>query len=108
LASDMQNGLFILNADSALSVKKATIDTESFTVFPNPVQDKLTFVFKESNSQTASLQIIDRNGRSILNQQLDNNSANKHSIPTENLSQGLYLLKVTIGTKQYIKKFAKL
>ncbi len=108
LASDMQNGLFILNADSALGILNATLETNEFAIYPNPVQDKLTFQFKEVSIKNAQIQIYNLGGKLILDQVLNAATSNeKVVLETENLNPGLYFLRVCVNGKMYSKKFSK-
>jgi choice-of-anchor B domain-containing protein len=109
LASDMQNGLFILNADSALGIRKSTLESDFFSVYPNPVEDQLTFQFKEGNAKNATLKIFDLNGKLLIEDLLAANLPNgKTVIPTNDLKKGLYFLTVLIDGKVYNNKFSKM
>lgn len=109
LASDMQNGLFILNADSSLGIKKAAIETDLFSIYPNPVNDNLFIESKSASSANASIQIQDLNGTTLLNQKFENTNVwAKQTISTDKLAAGTYLLKVINENKMQIRKFTKL
>lgn len=60
---------------------------KGFIVYPNPVKEKLTIVFKDKTT-AEELELFDVSGRSVL-KETDSNSLN-----TSSLSGGIYILKV--------------
>jgi len=74
-----------------------------FSIYPNPVKDKLNITLKQTDSEIQEAKIFDLNGRLVAQPQLDKNTIN-----VENLATGTYilLLKNTEGTK-YSQKFIK-
>ncbi len=109
LASDMQNGLFILDAGAALGISKTTLETDAFSVYPNPVKDQLNVKIKAGGGSALQVTICDLNGKSILTEQeFSTLNTGQYSISTSALSSGLYLLKVSQGDKIYYSKFSKL
>ena len=109
LASDMQNGLFILDAGAALGISKTTLETDAFSVYPNPVKDQLNVKIKAGGGSALQVTICDLNGKSILTEQeFSTLNTGQYSISTSALSSGLYLLKVSQVDKIYYSKFSKL
>jgi hypothetical protein len=75
--------------------------TDNFSVFPNPVDEKLTV---EGTSERYTLTIIDPKGRVVLTKHIGKNE----EINTKNLESGLYLFqfKSTDG-KEVRRKIVK-
>ncbi len=98
LASDMQNGLFVLDASSILGTNKieqVTNTTKSISIYPNPTSDAFTFRVNGFESGALSLQLFDISGRMLLS----TNSFLENSNSTLNLSlsefeSGVYVLKI--------------
>jgi hypothetical protein len=62
----------------------------SFKIYPNPVQNILFVDFEDL--ENVAISISDTNGRTLINQKLNTTS---NSINIENLSKGMYLIKLT-------------
>ncbi len=108
LASDMQNGLYVLNADLALSI--TTINNTSFpvSVFPNPSENLINLQFELSKSQVLSFEILDMAGRRLfLN--TENNPAGTitRTIHLDKLEKGMYLIKISGKEVFFSSKFIK-
>ncbi len=108
LASDMQNGLFILNANNALGIATPSLETDLFSVYPNPTTVELNIKLKSKVPQSTSFAITDLNGKIIISEALlAGSGANKLTINTSDLKSGLYLLKIKCGDDTYFSKFSK-
>lgn len=108
LASDMQNGLFILDATEAIGVKNISLETNAFSLYPNPAQEQLNVVFKNHIAEEALLTVYNLSGKLIQQEKINPSSANTvHSINTQKLTAGMYFVKVMYGDKIYFKKFSK-
>ncbi len=80
-----------------------------FSVFPNPVSDIINLTMNFENASDAQLEIIDAQGKMIANPSLGYKVQGEHtvSINVSNLSNGLYLLKITSGQSTVTKRFIK-
>ena len=109
LASDMQNGLFILNANAALGVSNPTVTTNSINVFPNPAHDLLHINLSLTREENLQLEIFDLMGKMVFSKQ-EQVLAGSHTLDCniENLSKGIYVLKVNGSAINVTKPFAKL
>jgi choice-of-anchor B domain-containing protein len=94
LASDMQNGLFILDASQALGVK--SVEQQSvFNVFPNPAQEVAELVFTAKSSESLSVSVFDIRGSLLKSFTYDcSASLNTLNLPVHDLSVGCYFIKV--------------
>ncbi|MBL0046655.1 MAG: choice-of-anchor B family protein [Bacteroidetes bacterium] len=108
LASDMQNGLFILDANAALGIKNESLETDLFSVYPNPAKDKLSIHLKQNLPANTTLEVSDMNGKILLSETIVSTAKSTQSIPVEMLESGLYVLKVSYGNETFIRKFSKL
>lgn len=78
------------------------------TVVPNPVLDEATVVFNSIGSQDCELQLLDTKGELLFLHTLTlNDGENKVSIPVENLSSGLYLIKAMMTDNVLVLKMIK-
>ncbi|GAB3890857.1 T9SS type A sorting domain-containing protein [Spirosoma agri] len=80
----------------------------SFTVFPNPVDDRLQVVVQTSQPSTVSLRLVDANGRE-LHRLAFNRVARQHEqvIGMGSLAQGVYLIHATIDGRSMVRKIIK-
>ncbi len=106
IALDMQNGLFVLNADTALGlittpIKKQYINAD-YVVYPNPVKDFLHI--KMSQGQLYDYEIISPMGNVVLCGSWQSGNAMSVDI----LPRGLYFLRLKEDDReQYLLKFIK-
>ena len=73
----------------------------SFTVYPNPVQNKLTI---ETNCKESILSISDINGEEMMKQQV---KESKTQIDLSSLKNGVYFVKVINNKTSVVKKIIK-
>jgi choice-of-anchor B domain-containing protein len=105
LASDMQNGLFVLkNGLNPIATNEAQKPSLSFLVSPNPMNDFLS-ISVETN-QSWSFQLSDVNGKII--KEKSSISEKYHTFETNLLPQGVYFLSImdskgAIGAKKILK-----
>lgn len=76
----------------------------SFRIFPNPAQAQIEVEWEDSVREI-ELTILDLTGRTILTQGLQHQ--HETYLDISKLSKGLYLLKVSNGNRQGIRKFLK-
>jgi len=78
-------------------------------IFSNPVNDKLTFSYTSSSTQTADVKIYDMSGRIQLNQKITSyEGSNMVSLPlSSNFKPGFYVVEVNDGTERQIAKFVR-
>jgi hypothetical protein len=110
LVSDMQRGLFVVDADSLLRV--APEYGPGMFVFPNPAQEILTIGFtNRPGIAYTTIQILDIAGRLIMEKQVTGLGLNKEEVLNISLlAKGMYLVQAfadtgeEIGTVKFIKQ----
>ncbi|GAB4020849.1 T9SS type A sorting domain-containing protein [Spirosoma koreense] len=80
----------------------------SLTTFPNPVDDGLQVIIQSSNPTTATIQLLDVNGRK-LHELAFTKPARTHEqfISMDSLSAGVYLLRANVGDRVLVRKIVK-
>lgn len=76
-----------------------TTETESFALYPNPVESELNISLSEANGY--SYKIINTLGQQLGSGQVSG------TIDVSRLSTGIYLIELNNGAKKIVKKFAK-
>jgi choice-of-anchor B domain-containing protein len=108
LASDMQKGLFVLDASIAMGIKPKEKTIPVPVAYPVPFGDKLTIDFQGMSNDNASLVLFDMSGKLILEESKNNSkSASSFVLNTSNLPVGLYIAKLFDGKDQHIRKVVK-
>ncbi|MDG1331051.1 MAG: S8 family serine peptidase [Crocinitomicaceae bacterium] len=77
-----------------------TSEGSHFTMYPNPVNDVLYVEFNSTRKQ--SYQVLDLNGKILFDGNLENSMINFSP-----LSTGVYIMKITDGTKTIMRKVMK-
>jgi glycosidase len=66
---------------------------QDWAIFPNPVSHELHLILNNAKAfKDKKLEVIDLNGKLLLQEELSGNE--EQSIPVENLSKGMYLVKI--------------
>ncbi len=108
LASDMQNGLFVLDASAALQLK-STPKSSELVIFPNPGNNLLTINFSDYKRGNYEFQIYDISGKSILKNEFNiSSSLYQEKINTDNLADGVYFISIKGETTAIQKKWMKI
>lgn len=80
----------------------------SLLLFPNPVVEQLGIQYTTVMSGKAHLQIMNVQGKMILEQSFDNQVGVNHiTIPVARLQSGLYFCRLLTGSKSESSKFIK-
>lgn len=92
-----------------VSVEGESGKLASFHVFPNPAAEFINLVYTiEDNHQQASLNIVDINGKTVLNKNLLNQSGFNQTqvdLTSLNLPAGIYVAMVQVGNYSGTQKF---
>ncbi len=107
IVSDMENGLFVLDADSALGIIHhisvgvgEPVSNTGISIYPNPANNK---VFVNAGAEKVlTIEVFDIEGRKVLTPEF---SGGQFSI--EVLSNGYYLAAVTTSTAIHFAKVLK-
>ncbi len=78
------------------------------TAFPNPVMDRLTVTFMHKGGTRVTADVIDANGRRVLNQPLRaGTGVNRIDLDLGELPGGLYMLRLDTGSGVSTLRFVK-
>lgn len=113
LVSDMQTGLYVLNADTALNLHvKDTVVTppsvKNFVLYPNPTRDNVNIILPEGGDGEA--RIYDITGKCVLKMAFYADPADVQGIELplpRNFPAGVYTVRVVMRENSYKGKFIK-
>ena len=98
--SNDTTGAFGISAYSA-SLSTISFNPENFKAYPNPVKDFLNLSYTQDISDVAIFNLL---GQQVLARKVN---ATESKIDMSNLSQGTYLVKVTVGDQVKTVKVMK-
>jgi choice-of-anchor B domain-containing protein len=104
LASDMQEGLFVMEIDQVTNVDENHTGDFGFNLFPNPSVDFCYLAFDNEKQESYQINIYSMSGRLVLS---ENTIMSTTQISTQELSKGVYFVELkgkTITTKKLIIK----
>ncbi|HEY0030406.1 MAG TPA: choice-of-anchor B family protein [Bacteroidia bacterium] len=108
LVGDMQNGLYVLDANLALGVHENNITANSISMFPNPAGNYISVSVKLSSSEEFTFEVFDISGRKVYSKQEMVFAGNTvKAIPLSQFSNGIYVLKVNGKDIHFSEKFIK-
>lgn len=94
-----------MNFDPTMNVNSQELNEFNLTVYPNPAQNSTNVDFSLENSGKVTFELTDLSGKSVYsvskNVSAGNNSIN---VPTDALSNGVYMYSFTIGNTVVTKK----
>ncbi|MDX9749098.1 MAG: DUF5010 domain-containing protein [Paludibacter sp.] len=88
------------------AVDKLKFGDAAVTLFPNPVQDYLTISLGTNISNHVDVSIYDLNGKLVRNEILQHSDASGFQVDVQELSAGLYLLRIAADNQVVTKKLA--
>lgn len=99
LASDMQEGLFVMDVSAAIVGLSELQEKERFKVYPNPVNDRLFLTGLSNFNEQYTLELLDVNGKLIYKTYFTNEFLGKTEIdlPTQ-ISNGVYVVNIFNST----------
>lgn len=112
LASDMQNGLFMLEADTILGVGIESAVAKSknaSSVYPNPAQENIFLNYESTAEFQGLISVVDINGKTILSQSEKlRKGSNNFSVDIASLPAGIYALTLSgnsgiISSRKFIR-----
>ena len=108
LASDMQDGLFVLDASAALNTVQNIVNEVSVDVFPNPFTTNFQLNFSLAAAEKISYELADITGKIIMRKEISVPAGKSPlTIDGKNLSSGAYMLTVKGETISLTKKIIK-
>ncbi len=73
------------------------INTETLNIYPNPAKDMVWINYPLENGNSATLKVIDLNGRAVLTKEI---SGKLTGLPVGTLSKGIYTVQIETEGKQ--------
>jgi len=97
--------LYFTGASEVLGIENFNGNKTSFDVYPNPIEDKVTLMFKSQEFQNTEYSIINFLGKEVISSHLkiENNHA---ELSLNGIDKGIYLLKVKLNNQFYTKKIS--
>lgn len=87
-----------------IGMDKAERDDLIKGVYPNPAQSQVNIDLNMNQTEDVKVNIFNTLGQEVLVKQYGSmNGVNTLTLDIENLTQGIYFVKVTVGTKVYTK-----
>ncbi|QNR24411.1 DUF6851 domain-containing protein [Croceimicrobium hydrocarbonivorans] len=87
---------------------QAGADRNLLQVYPNPVPNQQDCLLQNNFSEALSIQLLNLNGEVVYQEMVPaNTNAKQFLIPMQNLSRGLYLLRLDGATKQWTQLIVK-
>jgi choice-of-anchor B domain-containing protein len=109
LASDMQNGLYVLNAEKALGIDTRTSDGLSdVLIYPNPSNNVVSVQFNLPKATVLTFEVLDMAGRKLFTT-TDHKPSGLITarIPLESVESGMYLIRISGEGVSHSSKFIK-
>ena len=80
-----------------------------FSVYPNPTNNQIIVNYNLTSSENANLIVYDATGKIVANHDMGNQSAGQHNLTVDlsHLSNGLYLVNLTVGSEVISKRIIK-
>lgn len=95
-----------IQADALYEVNLVPELPLDITLYPNPFRDILQIRFEEELTGQIEFQVIDLNGRILLNEKI--NSTAQTELNLSSLSQGMYLVHISANNRFYNGRIQKL
>ncbi len=105
LACDMQNGVFILEANALVGVNENKIETK-LNVFPNPAGNRLQINVMNSKANSYNFEIKNMLGQVVWNEHETASTGTtwSKSVDVSHIENGIYLISVSSGDKNFQQK----
>ncbi|MFT4016347.1 MAG: T9SS type A sorting domain-containing protein [Agriterribacter sp.] len=94
------------NTDYSKTVSIHLSNAASLKLSPNPAGSVINLTYKKTTGNNAIVQIIDADGKKVLEQRLSAQTAN-HKININALAKGVYLISVIDNGERLITRFVK-
>lgn len=107
IASDMQNGLSILQLDYQVGTAHLPDNLTQFQVFPNPTNGLLNIRLESSKDINISLSIVSLTGQILRKERISLDGLLTKELDINHLVAGMYFVKITSGTQSTLHKIVK-
>lgn len=94
---------FIIETSPATNIDMLNMDTDGFSVYPNPAKDKI-WIRSSPTATINQIELVNVLGESIERYPIKNDVT---EIDIHNLAKGMYLLRTMDNNKQIVKRFIK-
>jgi len=81
------------------------IETFDLSIFPNPFKSHVNIKFSKPTVHPIHIEVFDVRGRLVLDQKFQPSSM--ITVPTERLEDASYMIRVSSGSQEYLKKLIK-
>jgi choice-of-anchor B domain-containing protein len=96
ISSDMQNGLYVLDASVAVGIRENNKDLSTLSIFPNPAAESCQLSFNSEISTNAAITIADICGRIITSENTQLRQGNNTiTLNTAALPAGVYTISLS-------------
>jgi PKD repeat protein len=100
-------GSFTLTlSDKIITSSEVIIEDTLFNIYPQPASSILNIDGLDPDNDIVDLKIFGLTGKVMIEQRIKN-EGDKLSVNIENLSPGIYLLKISQNNQTFVKKFIK-
>lgn len=103
VASDMQNGLFVIDPTMSLGITSAASNSNNLIVYPNPVQNFLQLHF--STAAIYNVELMDITGKTIFSKVT--NGSQVVNFDMSNINKGIYIIKASNDDTSFVKQVVK-
>ena len=81
-----------------------TFSFEDFALYPNPNNGTFAIQFNSNSSSNVKVEVFDIEGRMIFDKEYENSGVFSENIELRGLQSGLYLVRITDGSKKMVRK----
>jgi subtilisin-like proprotein convertase family protein len=81
-----------------------TFSFEDFALYPNPNNGAFAIQFNSNSSSNVKVEVFDIEGRIIFDKEYENNGVFSENIELKGVQSGLYLVRITDGSKRMVRK----
>jgi hypothetical protein len=101
------NGKFVFSKEKLTSSVgiNAPLKNNFFTLYPNPASAGTVSIVMDMAAD-ATVNIMDMSGKVLNTQTLQGNGLSAHTLSTQGLANGLYMVQVAMGNKVFTQKLA--
>ncbi|MEM1136939.1 MAG: Ig-like domain-containing protein [Bacteroidota bacterium] len=107
-SKSFESNVVTVSVDQVLSTAGMSIDEIDIQIYPNPTTDFTRISYQLNKSNDVGIALADLTGKIYYSQSISGNiGENIHQVNLNNLSSGIYLLRIETGQKRYIEKIIK-
>jgi subtilisin-like proprotein convertase family protein len=81
-----------------------TFSFEDFALYPNPNNGTFAIQFNSNSSSNVKVEVFDIEGRMIFDKEYENSDVFSENIELRGVQSGLYLVRITDGSKKMVRK----